>query len=155
MADEAPDYDDPGVEEAWCDERLAEVAEYLEEQGIAHGEIGDWPAWHVAPYVSIWAVESATRPGWVGHWVICGDLPTDHVAKADAADPREAVRVIAGRWTDAAGFMANGEVHPQFGIGSSAEERRKLAPMLASRAALLARWADDDEIWDDEEGEPA
>lgn len=32
----SPNYDDPKVEEKWCDERLAEVAEYLQDEGIIH-----------------------------------------------------------------------------------------------------------------------
>ena len=151
MADEVPDYDDPDVEEAWCDERREEVAAYVEREGLPHGEIGDWPAWHVAPYVAIWAVESATDRGSVGTWVICGDLRTDHVVKAEAADPREAARVVARRWREAAGLMAGGKTHPQLGIGRSPNERRSLAPLLSSRAHLLARWADDDEIWEGDE----
>ena len=53
-----PDYDDPVVEERWCNEQRANVVKYLRSQKVEHGSIGDWPAWHVAPYVSIWAVES-------------------------------------------------------------------------------------------------
>ncbi|HEV2748674.1 MAG TPA: DUF4826 family protein [Allosphingosinicella sp.] len=143
------DYDDPDVEDAWCEERLGEVAAYVRDQRIPHRSIGEWPAWHVAPYVSIWALESATRPGWVGNWVICGDLPTDHVGKAEAEDPREAVRAFARRWREAAPLMGRGESHAEVMIGRTPEERKSLAPLLQSRAELLARWAEDDEIWED------
>src|SRR5688572_31851449 len=74
------DYDDSDVEKQWCETARSQVARYLETQSVSHGQIGEWPAWHVAPYVSIWAVESQARPGWVGWWVICGDLPTDYVS---------------------------------------------------------------------------
>lgn len=63
--------------ERWCEERCAQVAEYLRREGVSHGRIGEWPAWHVAPYVSIWAIESATTPDSIDWWVICGDGPTD------------------------------------------------------------------------------
>src|SRR6266446_5228772 len=53
-----PDYDDPAVEERWCNEQRVNVTNYLSSQKVKHGRIGDWPAWHVAPYVSIWAIES-------------------------------------------------------------------------------------------------
>jgi hypothetical protein len=42
-------------EEAWVLDRRTEVERYLAEQGPAHGRVADWPAWHIAPYVSIWA----------------------------------------------------------------------------------------------------
>lgn len=150
MTDKAPDYDDPDVEEAWCDERLAEVTAYVEREAIPHRAVGDWPAWHVAPYVAIWAIESAERAGWVGAWVICGDLPADDVTRADAADPREAARAFARRWREAAALLASGQPHPKFGVGRGPEERRSLAPLLKSRADLLARWAEDETLWEDD-----
>ena len=49
---------DPEVEERWCGEQRSRVADYLRSQGVDYGRIGQWPAWHLAPYVSIWAIES-------------------------------------------------------------------------------------------------
>ncbi|MBL0041714.1 MAG: DUF4826 family protein [Xanthomonadales bacterium] len=51
-------YDDPELEERWCMDRRQEVESYLSKEQVPHGRIGEWPAWHVAPYVSIWAIES-------------------------------------------------------------------------------------------------
>ena len=48
-----PDYDDPVVEEQWCAKCRATVAEYLTDRKIEHGRVGEWPAWHIAPCVSI------------------------------------------------------------------------------------------------------
>jgi len=82
-----PDFDDPAVEKRWCAERRAAVADYLKKQGVDHGEIGEWPAWHFAPYVSIWAIESKKRPSRLGWWVICGMLRSlgaaEHVLMQD------------------------------------------------------------------------
>jgi hypothetical protein len=149
MDETRPDYDDPEIEEAWCEERRAEVVAFLAERRVPHGEVGEWPAWHVAPVVSIWAVESAERANAMGCWVICGDLPTDHVPARLAADPREAVQSIVGRWRAAADAAARGAVPIAPDFGRTAEELRKLAPMLSSRAELLARWAEDDSVWEE------
>lgn len=47
-----PDYDDPRVEESWCDEQREVVRQYLAGQpGLVHGSIGEWPAWPIAPIV--------------------------------------------------------------------------------------------------------
>lgn len=143
------DYDEPANEEQWCDARRQDVIDYLGRQAVRHGEVGEWPAWHIAPYVSIWAIESCTAPGWVGWWAICGDLPTDYVSAAEIKHPREAVRAIAQRWRDASQFMARGEAHPTITIGSPAEWP-ELAPMLRSRAGILHEWAEDDDLWDDD-----
>lgn len=95
-----PDYDDPEVEASWVSDARTQVAEYLSQQGLEHGPVGDWPAWHLAPMVSIWAVESLEGPGRVGWWVIYGDLPTDYVSGTGIGAPREAVAAFARRWAD-------------------------------------------------------
>jgi hypothetical protein len=141
-----PDYDDPAVEEKWCSERRSEVADYLKHEGVTHGRIGEWPAWHIAPYVSIWAIESAESPEWVGWWVICGDLPTDYVSAETIKHPREAMRSIAERWLEVSGSMSRGEKHPTVKLGTP-DSWPQLGPLLKSRAQLLAKWVKDDTAW--------
>lgn len=141
-----PNYDAPATEERWCEERQAQVIEYLREQGVKHGRIGEWPAWHVAPHVSIWAIQSADRAAWVGWWVICGDLPTDYISAEKIKHPREAMRSIAQRWVEVSGYMKSGNQHPTIKIGSL-DNRAELAPLLEKRGALLLQWASDDSHW--------
>jgi hypothetical protein len=143
-----PDYDDPAVDEQWCDERRAQVTAYLRDEGVEHGRVGESPAWHVAPYVSIWAIESRLHPGSVGWWVICGDLPTDYISAAGIRHPREAMRAIAAEWHEAAKLVARGERHSEFPVGQP-EEWVSLAPLLETRASMLLQWADDDGLWND------
>ncbi|SRR5258708_1465116 len=133
-------------EEQWCAERRTQVAEYLAGAGMTHGDIGEWPAWHVAPYASVWAIESLKSPGSVGWWVICGDLPTDYVSAADIRHPREAVRAIALRWREIVPYLERGESHPIITIGNP-NTFKTLAPLLKARAELLANCAEDDTEW--------
>lgn len=101
MTDNKLDYDNPAVEERWCNEQRSILADYLRSQKVRHGRIGDWPAWHVAPYVSIWAIESLARPESIGWWAISGDLPTDCISSANVESPqhpRKAMRAIAELW---------------------------------------------------------
>lgn len=145
---DTPDYDDPAVEECWCFERRSSVAEYLKRQNVDHGEIGEWPAWHVAPYVSIWAIESKKSPGWVGWWVISGDLPTDYIGADKLKHPRTALKAIAERWLEVAGYMKQGKRHPTIIIGNSMPENQaELTPLLEKRASLLLKWSADDSYW--------
>ena len=65
-----PDYDDPEFEERSCKQQNARVENYLRSQGVEHGRVGEWPAWHVVPYVAVWAIESRVRPGSIGWWAI-------------------------------------------------------------------------------------
>jgi hypothetical protein len=142
------DYDDPNDQGRWCSERQAEVAAYLQREGVAHGRIGEWPAWHIAPYASIWAIESKSNPGWVGWWAVCGDLPTDYVSAESIKHPRDAIRAISVRWLSAAESMARGQSLADFSVGSPSDWP-VLAPLLSSRATLLQEWADDPEVWND------
>jgi hypothetical protein len=149
---ETPDYDDPEVEELWCDHQRRQVAEYLRSQGVEHGRIGDWPAWHVASYVSIWAIESLLRPEWIGWWAISGDLPTDYISAADIEPPqhpRKALRAIAERWLNVVGAWDEGREYEGFLIAGG-HRNRELAPLLESRAKMFIDWADDDSFWEDE-----
>lgn len=108
---DALDWDNPAVEEHWCGERRKDVSEYLAREGLKHGEIGSWPAWHVVPYVSLWTIESLLAPGNVGRWAICGDLPTDCLSASAAKHPRKAMLAFANTWKEVAASMLNGVPH--------------------------------------------
>lgn len=145
--DELEDEMTEAEEEQWCAERRDEVARYLADAGVAHGQIGEWPAWHLPPYVSVWAIESGQNPGWVGWWVVCGDLPTDYLSASTIKHPRAAMQAFADRWVPAAASMARGEAPAEFSIGTPADWPN-LAPLLDARAALLQDFAQDDSLWE-------
>ena len=144
-------YDDPAIEEQWCNSQRDAVAEYLKTQGVNHGQIGEWPAWHLAPYVSIWAIESAVRPNWIGWWVISGDLPKDYLPASDITPPqhpRKAMRGFAERWQKIVEAWKNGREYDGITIGDISSHK-ELGPLLEKRVALLLEFADDDSIWGD------
>jgi len=143
---DALDWDDPAIEERWCDECRRTVAEYLAKQSAAHGEVGSWPAWHVAPYVSIWAIESLLAPDQVGWWAICGDLPTDYLSAATIKHPRKALLAFADLWKEVAEYMHKGLAHPDMSIGPS-EQNPELTSLLEKRSYLLRQFAEDDSVW--------
>ena len=145
-----PNYDDPEIEAQWFAERRTEVAEYLKHEGVTYGQIAEEPAWYISPYVSIWAIESNKSTGKVGWWAISGDMPNDYVLGSSAENPREAMHAIASLWKEAAQCMARGERHPTFVIGTG-ENDIELASMLSSRAKTLLEWANDPEIWEENE----
>src|SRR5688500_7591498 len=100
------------ADEAWCDAQRNIVADYLSLQGVEHGRIGEWPAWHVPHCAAVWAIESKIRPEWIGWWVISGDLPTDYCSAAEVESPqhpRKAIRVLAERWFSHATAWENGQ----------------------------------------------
>lgn len=142
------DFENPEVVERWCAEQRAQVKNYLNEQKTDHGEIGAWPAWHVAPIVAVWAIESKITPGCVGWWAISGDAPTDYISADKAKHPRDALRLFSEVWAEVSGFMLRGESHPTIKIGTP-EDWPKLANLLKRRAYLLAQFAEDDAVWEE------
>ncbi len=145
MLDE-PDYDAPAGEEAWCLAQRTQVERYLQTEVPEHGEVGEWPAWHLAPYVAIWAIESVAHPGGIGWWVISGDLPTDYCSAEQSRHPRDAMRAFAVRWNELAALMKRSEAHPTMTIGTP-EDWPLLASLLEARAGILQDWAADDALW--------
>ena len=133
-------------EAAWCAARSAEVAACLDRQALEYGRIGEWPAWHVMPYASVWAVESAHRPEWIGWWVIAGDLPTDALPAHDLATPRDALRAFGKRWLLHAEGLDRGEV-PAAWRHVADEALPKLTAELRRRGTALQAWADDAAAW--------
>lgn len=145
-----PDYEGPEVEARWCDEQRRAVETYLRAEGVVYREVGDWPAWHLAPLVAIWAVESMKRPGWIGWWVISGDLPTDYIS-ADEIDPpqhpRKAVCVFADRWRNYAKAWSDGNDY--VGTHFDPHMRAECAPLLAQRSESLAALVENDAAWEE------
>jgi hypothetical protein len=143
-----PDYDDPKVEEAWIMEQRAAVENYLRSQRVKYGQIGEWPAWHVVPYVSVWAIESRSERGAIGWWAIAGDLPTDYISGKDVTPvhPREAMRAFARQWLRLVESSKQGQELEDYRIAGDSSPQ-ELAPLLQSRAQLLLQWADDDSLW--------
>ena len=145
-------YDDPAIEETWCSDQRKIVADYLRSQNVTHGRIGEWPAWHIAPCVSIWAIESLARPESIGWWVICGDLPTDYISSVAVnppQHPRKAMRIIAQKWLEVVNAWKDGREAENLMI-EDAGSQDELRSMLESRARLLLEWADDDSVWVEE-----
>ena len=137
---------DPSDEERWCAECAVEVARCADRLAPGHGRIGERPAWFAMPYASLWAVESAHRPEWIGWWVIAGDLPTDAVAAHDLPTPRAALRAFGRRWVLHGEALDRGEVPPAWAHLPD-EALPKLAARLKRRGPALQLWADDAAAW--------
>ncbi|MFN3241498.1 MAG: DUF4826 family protein [Planctomycetota bacterium] len=145
-----PDWDDPAVQDRWCAEVRGHVETYLRDEKVEHGRIGEEPAWFVAPYVALWAIESKRRPETVGAWVISGDVPMDLASADDHPHPRDAMHAIADRWLAYAQDVRDGKVSDAIEIEGIADDA-ELVPMLISRAETLHEWAADDDLWEEED----
>ena len=135
-------------EDAWVRQEREKVVAYLTSQRCEHGGIAEWPAFHVDPYVALWAIQSRTVAGRVGWWAISGDLPTDYMSSSSGYHPREALRHFSAEWVSVAESMRRGEDHPRTKIGAP-ELWSTMAPLLEKRAQLLREYADDDSLWEE------
>ncbi len=142
------DNDDEILEEEWVSAERQKVIAYLERQGCRHGGVGEWPAFHVDPYVALWAVQSLETEGYIGWWAISGDVPTDYMSSSSGRHPRDAMRHLSTEWQSISDFMASGEAREGYMIGTP-ETWPDLAPLLKSRAEMIREWADDDDLWDE------
>jgi Domain of unknown function (DUF4826) len=139
-------------EEQWCAAQRNVVTSYLDAEGLTHGEIGEWPARHIVPIVSIWVVESLARSGWIGWWVISGEVPTDYIRASTVLPPqhpRKALTIIAAAWLAQAhaAKQPSRAMHAPTGAIALTDE---LAVMLESRARLLQKSSADDALWEPE-----
>ena len=144
MSDALTDQED----EHWCVAQRQQVLAYLSEEGFRAPIVGEWPAWHVAPLISVWAVESTERPGWVGWWVVSGDFPTDYTPCEGERHPRQALRDIGLRWRDAGVKWADGKRAVDWSLRNPGQEK-ELAPLLAARAELFLDIAEDSSNWEE------
>jgi hypothetical protein len=135
-------------EHLWCDSERTRVIEYLSREGLAHGAVGERPAWHIWPHVAIWAIESLQAPGWVGWWAVSGGCPTDYTSCRSERHPRQALRDIGRRWQSGASRWAEGKPADGWSLRSPDQEK-DLAPLLAARARMFLGFAADDSIWED------
>ncbi len=139
---------DPAGDDTWFAGLREKVVDCIELAGIRHAVIRDRPDWHLAPYLSIWAIEHPRYPDWTAWWVICGDLPTDLISGTMIRTPRDALHAFGRLWLEAVGLLLRGEVPSAAinGLGISRED----APLVERQAEFMISWALDDFCWEPE-----
>lgn len=138
---------DIDVEEEWVAAERVKVIAYLEAQKCSHAGVGEWPAFHIDPYVALWAVQSPSHLGRIGWWAISGDLPTDYMSSSSGYHPREALRYFSSEWLAASEAMSRGEPYEGVKIGRP-ELWPVMAPLLRKRAEILRGYAENDDWWE-------
>ena len=134
-------------DQPWVDQQRPLVLSYLHGISVDHLGLGEWPAFYIRPIFAIWAVQSKSRPGWVGWWAFSGDIPTDCVSRTNGNDdPRKALARLLDQWRRYIPHLELGNNPPDVNIGSG-NSRIALAGLLTKRIYLLERWHKDDTIW--------
>ncbi|MEI7986252.1 MAG: DUF4826 family protein [Armatimonadota bacterium] len=139
-------FDDPQVEGDWCAQQREHVEWFLDQQPIQPGRIGEWPAFHIAPHVAIWAIESGEEEDLLGWWVITGDLPTDYFSAMELHHPREVLAAAADRWQMLLDNIKNGVEDDSISLPGLAENL-ELQEILNIRVKLLRKTYGMDDFW--------
>ena len=132
---------------SWVDKQRADVERYLTRHGIINPNVGPWPAFEVAPYFAIWAVESQKTPGKIGWWAFSGDCPTDYVSEDGKCHPRNALKILLNNWSSWVPALKQGKQPSNTRF--SDDNLPILGELLEKRVAILSKWLDDDSLWDD------
>ena len=138
----------PDEETAWLKAERQRAMDYLRAERVDHLGVGEDPAFHVWPCLALWAVQSKSNPGWIGWWIVTGDVPSDYISSKDGRHPREALRAFAAHWSEVSAFMLKGEAYPTCRIGTP-DQWPQLGHLLRTRAETLQRYADCDEFWEE------
>jgi len=139
------DFDKPEMNDAWCAQQHKMVKWFMSHQSVKHGLIASSPAFHIAPLVSVWAIESAAHPGAVGWWVLAGDLPIDYFSAQTLDHPRKVLVAAADKWDE---MLENIEAgRPNKVIIPGLDEKPELREMLAARSTSLRQMAKDERVW--------
>ena len=133
---------------AWNTSKRAQIRSFLEVEGIDDPQIGDWPAFEVAPHFGIWCVESKKQSGKIGWWAFAGDCPTAYVAEDGQCHPRAALRNLLRRWRDHIPHMKKRLQPPDVKFGDGSLDLRELADLLETRVSILQEWLENDALWE-------
>jgi hypothetical protein len=134
--------------EFWVEESREKAYSYLESQGIRNPNVGEWPAFEVAPYFAIWAIESQASPGKIGWWAFTGDCPSDYVSEDGSCHPRSALQTLISNWENYVSYLKRGTQPPETSFGSHSDPK-ELANLLVERISLLKGWGNDDKLWEE------
>ena len=133
--------------ENWISDQQSQVVQYLEKQGITTPNVASWPAFEIAPYFAIWAVESKQVSGKIGWWAFSGDCPIDYVTENGSCHPRVALEQLIKNWEVYIPYMKSGKQPPNTKF-TYEEDLVSLAGLLETRLSILRDWHKDDGIWE-------
>ncbi len=133
--------------EDWVKQQRKIVIAYLMNECIDNPNVGEWPAFEVAPHFAIWAVESKRIKGKIGWWAFSGDCPTDYVSESGKCHPRAALKDLIKSWKECIPYMKQGRQAPSTKFGTEANVK-ELGSLLEKRISILEDWYGDDGLWE-------
>jgi len=131
---------------AWMRTRLDAAVEEIMRLGAIDDELVEARAVWTLPYkVMIGQVREANEQT-TFRWLICGDLPTDHISSAAASTPREALKYFSLKWQMDAARYADPATRKSHELDES-HDWSQLSDKLVAKAEELHAMAEDESLW--------
>lgn len=120
----------------WVRQQFQKANLHLAEQGLVMDNVAVQESRYLPPFLAVWKINTLNRRS---YWVISGDLPTDYLEAAGAADAREALRAFSLRWQMKAQQLIDAGVQDQ----TAAD----YIQLLVNRAHSLYEMFESEKLW--------
>lgn len=118
----------------WVREQYFEATKYLANKGLVTESVADSDSRYLVPLMALWKINLTDKST---VWVICGDVPTDHISLAQDEPARDVVRHFTFKWQLQADTLLKSEI----------EEQVNYANLLINKAEGLYDLYAKDELW--------
>ena len=120
----------------WIRKHYQVATKYLADKGMVTNSVAVQDSRYLIPLVSVWKLKLLDN---ATYWVICGDLPSDHINADVAVDAREALRHFSLKW----------QLQAENLLKQPKKEQQEFAQLLVGRADGLYELYSNDKLWQD------
>lgn len=146
MSFKMPDKTDSKEAIAWAREKLRTAVDETMQRGAFVDQVVEAkPIWVLHEKVAIGQARESSRPD-AFVWIICGDLPTDHIGSAAAETARDAARHFALKWQMDAERYKIPAVRKAHGLPEG-KDVSHLTDQLIAKSEELYAIAEEDSLW--------
>ena len=144
MADE--NTDDATKAAAWTRETFDSAVNMIMDIGVVAGEMAEARAAWAVPYKAVIGQVREAKAETAFTWLICGDLPTDHVSSTVAATARDAARHFALKWQMNAARFEDPATRKALRLDEAIDWEAHCRALIVNAEELYAI-AEDDSFW--------
>lgn len=120
----------------WVRSQFQKANLHLAEKGVVMDSVAVQDSRYLPPYVAVWKINALDKQS---YWVICGDLPTDHIELKAAENARDALRAFSFRWQIKAQQLVDAGIEDQTATD--------YANLLVNRAQSLYQLFESEKVW--------
>ncbi|MFT5813323.1 MAG: hypothetical protein ACI9VT_001071 [Psychroserpens sp.] len=118
----------------WIREQYLKATKYLADKGLVTESVADTESRYLVPVMAVWKINLLDK---TCVWVICGDLPTDHIVLNNGEPARDVVRHFSLKW----------QLQAENLLRIVDKEQHEFAKLLIGRADGLYNIYEKDGLW--------